>query len=136
MKDAAFLDTSAWFAALSARQEYHGECEATYRRWLEQGTSMVTTTLVVAEMHVLLLRRTGPAFARKFLAALDDGRHEIASVDVDLVRQAETQWIRGYEDQGFSLCDAVSFQVMHARRIKTAFAFDHHFQIAGFRMVP
>lgn len=45
-------------------------------------------------------------------------------------------WIRGYEDQGFSLCDAVSFQVMRARRIKTAFALDHHFQIAGFRMVP
>lgn len=136
MKDAVFLDTSAWLAALSARQEYHDECGTTYRRWLERGNRMVTTTLVVAEMHVLLLRRTGPVFARKFVAALDDGRHEIASVDADLVQQAEIQWIRGYEDQGFSLCDAVSFQVMRARRIKTAFALDHHFQTAGYRMIP
>ena len=37
-----------------------------------------------------------------------------------------------YPDQDWTLCDAVSFAVLEARRIRTAFTFDHHFrQMAG-----
>ncbi|MGA9347357.1 MAG: PIN domain-containing protein [Anaerolineae bacterium] len=41
-----------------------------------------------------------------------------------------------YSDQDFSYTDAVSFALMRQRNIDTAFAFDKHFSIAGFSMVP
>jgi len=41
-----------------------------------------------------------------------------------------------YADQGFSFVDAVSFVVMQERSITEAFAFDHHFLIAGFTLLP
>ena len=36
-----------------------------------------------------------------------------------------------YPDQDWTLCDAVSFAVLEARRIRTAFTFDHHFRQHG-----
>ena len=41
-----------------------------------------------------------------------------------------------FSDQDFSLTDAVSFALMRQRDINEAFAFDQHFAIAGFRLVP
>ena len=45
-------------------------------------------------------------------------------------------WLRPFDDQMFSLTDAVSFEVMRVRRIAEAFTFDRHFATAGYRMVP
>ena len=44
--------------------------------------------------------------------------------------------LRRYDDQDFSLIDAVSFAVMQERNITEAFAFDHHFLTAGFALTP
>jgi predicted nucleic acid-binding protein len=49
--------------------------------------------------------------------------------------QAE-EILRRYAEQDFSLVDAVSFAVMRERGIAEAFAFDRHFLIAGFTLVP
>jgi predicted nucleic acid-binding protein len=37
-----------------------------------------------------------------------------------------------FGDQRFSLTNAVSFEVMRRLRLSRAFAFDHHFVVAGF----
>ena len=136
MKRSLFLDTSAWFAALAASQEHHALCHVAYREALIGNVPLVTTSLVVAEMHVLLSRRVGLAFAQRFLAVLDDAQHEVVCPDADLLKAASTRWIRRYADQPFSLCDAVSFEVMRTRKLTTALALDHHFRVAGFATVP
>ena len=41
-----------------------------------------------------------------------------------------------YEDQDFSLADAVSFEVMTAREIREVLTLDPHFAAAGFVIVP
>lgn len=41
-----------------------------------------------------------------------------------------------YTDQDFSFVDAVSFVIMRERGIMQAFAFDHHFLISGFLLIP
>ena len=46
-----------------------------------------------------------------------------------------------YQDQAYSLVDAVSFQLMTRYRIENAFAFDHHFRTfrrkgRAFKVVP
>lgn len=136
MKGALFLDTSAWFSALSAKEYGHAQCRAAYREALERGAPLVTTSLVVGEMHVLLSRRVSLPFARRFLEALNDHQHEVVCPDADFLWRATSRWIARFPDQDFSLCDAVSFEVMRTRRLATALALDHHFSVAGFETVP
>jgi len=53
--------------------------------------------------------------------------------DDGLVGDALTNWIHRFTDQRFTLCDAVSFEVMRRERITTALALDRHFASAGYR---
>lgn len=132
-----FLDTSAWLAALSGRETAHAECRDGYASLVQSGACIVTTNLVVAELHVLVGRERGSRAALGLLDALhEDGRHEVVYVTRDVERAAADRWLRPFEDAAFSLTDATSFEVMRARRIRDAFTLDHHFARAGFQMVP
>jgi len=54
----------------------------------------------------------------------------------ELERRAEASWLERYDDQTFSMTDALSFEVMVDRRIREALTLDHHFAVAGFTVVP
>jgi predicted nucleic acid-binding protein len=134
---AAFLDTSGWFAALNPREAKHASAHAAYREWIEGGIELVTTNLVVAEMHILVNRFRGAVEGLRFLDSVyQDPSHEVVFVDRELERAATDQWLRRYRDHRLSLADAVSFEVMRARRIPRALALDEHFEIAGYECVP
>ncbi len=133
----AFLDTSGWFAALSPREARHKPALAAYRRLIERKTTLVTTNLVVAEMQILISRFRGPAEGVRFLDSLyQDPSHEVVFVDRDTERAAVDRWLRRFTDQRLSLADAVSFEVMNARRLRHALALDAHFELAGFELLP
>ena len=134
---AVFLDTSGWFAALSPKESAHKPARTAYREWIEGGTQLVTTNLVVAEMQVLLMRSRGPAEGLRFIDSLyQDATHEVVFIDRELERGAVDGWLRRFRDQPLSLTDAVSFEVMRVRRIRKALALDEHFELAGFEVVP
>lgn len=138
MSRALFLDTSGWFAALSPRDQYHARAAPHYRKLLQSGrTPLVTTNLVVAEMHALLARRAGDEVGVRFLDRLHaDAAHVVLWVTRALERGAVDRWLRPFAGRGFSLTDAVSFEVMRSEEIASAFTFDHHFSDAGFALVP
>jgi len=50
--------------------------------------------------------------------------------------QAQREWLERFDDQDFSLTDAVSFAVMTKRGIREALALDRHFCVAGFSVLP
>lgn len=130
-----FLDTSGWFAAISRKESAHEGARTTYTQHVLGAGLLITTSLVVAEMHVLLLRFRGPAVALEFLDRLwAEPSHEIVDVDRDLRLAAVERWLRPFEDQGFSLTDAVSFEVMRQRKIRRALALDRHFVVAGYEI--
>jgi predicted nucleic acid-binding protein len=134
---AAFLDTSGWFAALSPREAKHRAALAAYQEWIEAGTELVTTNLIVAEMQILLMRGRGPGDGLRFLDSVyQDPTHHVVFVTRDLERAAVDHWLRRYRDQPLSLADAVSFEVMRSRRIRQALSLDAHFELAGFEPVP
>lgn len=133
----AFLDTSGWFAALSPKEAKHRPARTTYRTWIEGGFRLVTTNLVVAEMHILLTRFRGAEEGVRFLDSLyQDASHQVVFVDRDIERAAVDRWLRRYADQQLSLADAVSFEVMRSLRIREVLALDVHFKLAGFVPVP
>jgi predicted nucleic acid-binding protein len=138
VKPGLFLDTSGWFAALSERDPHHVRAAAYYRDTLDAGRfALVTTNLVVAEMHALMTRARGVVAGVQFLDRLyDDTLHEIVWATRDLQRQAIDRWLRPFRDHHFSLTDAVSFEVMRSRGLDAALATDRHFAAAAFRLVP
>ena len=96
----------------------------------------LTTNLIVAETYALLLSRTRREAALAFLRAVRQSPNEVVSATPDLEDRAITHWLERYEDQDFSLADAVSFEVMTGRGIHEVLTLDHHFSAAGFVMVP
>jgi uncharacterized protein len=128
-----FLDSSGWFSAMSPRETGHKTARDAYRAAAANGTQIVTTALVVAEVHTLVVRWRGSRDGERFLAlALESGAHVVTIPDAELLNAALDRWIRRFADQTFSLCDAVSFETMRRHRLTRALTFDQHFRAAGF----
>ena len=137
MSEVLFLDTSGWLAAASHRESRYAEASREFDDQLSRGATFVTSNLVLAERHALTVRSQG---TRAGLALIDaiysDPVYRVIAVDRDLESRAVDQWLRRYPQIAFSLTDAVSFQIMKDERIAKAFALDHHFEVAGFSLVP
>ena len=136
MKRAVFLDSSGWVAAAVRGQSHHEEAKAAYTSAVRQGYRIMLTPMVLGESHALFLRLLGRDKAAAALeSALMDPTHVVLPVDEALVKKAVERWLRPYRDQGFSLCDAVSFEVMQREGITRALSIDRHFVTAGFEIV-
>ncbi|MGH7675287.1 MAG: type II toxin-antitoxin system VapC family toxin [Gemmatimonadales bacterium] len=130
------VDTGALLALADPRDQYHSAASRIVRRLISDGVVMVGTTLVLAELHVLLLRHRGPERARTVISrVLDDPSYEWVEVSPTLVREAVADWLERFHDQRFSLTTAVTFEVLRRERIHAAFAFDEDFVTAGFELL-
>jgi predicted nucleic acid-binding protein len=131
-----FVDSSAWIALASARDRRHGDVDGALREALRTRTRLITTNLVLAEVHRWLLFRAGPVPARSALSRIE------ASEAVEIVfadrehHVAALAWLQRLDDQRLSYTDAVSFAVMRGRRCTTALTLDRDFTVAGFRRLP
>mgnify|MGYP001367725923 FL=1 len=132
-----FADASAWVASGNPKEERHQEARETRSTLVEEGATLLTTNLVLAEVHALVSRAGG---SRAGLELLDtvyaDPQYAVLHVDRELESAATDRWLRVFRDQPFSLCDAISFEVMRREGIREAFTLDHHFAVAGFTMLP
>jgi predicted nucleic acid-binding protein len=136
VKRAVFLDTSGWIAAAVRSQSRHEAARAAYTSAVRQGYRIVLTPMILGESHALFLRLLGREKATAALeSAISDPTHVVLPVDDALVKIAVERWLRPYRDQDFSLCDAVSFEVMKREEITRALSIDQHFVTAGFEIV-
>lgn len=137
MRSTVFVDTSGWLAAISSRDSHYHDVAYTYDDLVAKRTAFVTSNLVVAEMHILIVRDRGVSAGCALLDAVyTDPLYRVVAVDRDLESEATDRWLRRYSDQHFSLADAVSFEIMRRERIPEALALDHHFEVAGYRLLP
>lgn len=131
------VDTGAWLAVFHPRDQYHAPAAAELRRLRSERARLVVTDLILAELHLHLVRGLGPRRAADHLETLiADPLVEEVFTDRELQTAAIADWLGRFSDQPFTLTDAVSFATMRARRISPAFTFDHHFTIAGFERLP
>jgi predicted nucleic acid-binding protein len=131
-----FVDASAWLPLAIRTHADHARLAEALRTLLARGRRPVTTNLVVAEAHALLLRRTRPPFALQFLEGVGGAPNVIVYSNAELETAAKRDWLGRYAEQRFSLADAVSFALMKQRGIEDALTLDHHFATAGFRVIP
>ena len=87
---------------------------------IERRRRIVTTNLVIVETHALIMRRIHRASALAFLREVTRAPHVVVSSTPEYEASAQREWLERYEDQDFSLTDAVSFSVMADRGIREA----------------
>lgn len=132
----ALIDTGGLLALSHGRDQHHAQAVQIARRHRTEGGTFIGTTLVLSEFYSHLLYLRDPVVARTALRHLmEDPIHQWVEVGPDLVGEARSNWLVRYEDQPFTLVDAVSFEVMKRERVTAAFAFDHHFEVAGFELL-
>jgi predicted nucleic acid-binding protein len=120
-------DSSAILALLDADDADHPTAVHVARRIAAEKRPSFITNYIEAETHALLVRKLGRAIAREWLLA---GGMPVILASPDEERSAKAIVAR-YADKDWTLCDAISFAVLDARRVKRAFTFDHHFQQYG-----
>jgi predicted nucleic acid-binding protein len=128
-----FVDSSAWIAFFSSSDGLHSSAHAAFARASRERRLLVTSSLVVAEVHRLVLYRTDIRTARAVL-----GRLTCRDVRVDhpapALHASAIAFLDRFSDQPVTYADAMSFAIMKAIRCSVALTFDRHFAMAGFTM--
>lgn len=127
MSRAVLWDSSAILALLDRDDADHARAVLTARQMAAEQRPALITNYIEVEAHALLLRKLGRAIAREWLLS---GGLPVVRATLDEEQQAKALLAR-YADKDWTLCDAVSFALLGARRIRRAFTFDHHFQQSG-----
>src|SRR5687767_1192712 len=131
-----FVDTSAWFPLADAYHPDHRVLADILRDRVNASTRIVTTNLVLAETHALLLRRCGREDALEFSRRVRQAPNVVEYSSAEREQEAMNAWVARFVDQRFSLTDAVSFAVMKELGIREALTLDRHFATAGFTVLP
>jgi uncharacterized protein len=128
-----FIDTSAFYALEDADDRHHDEALG-IQRWCQRGRPRIFTTHhVVDESITLIGARIRPSRAVVFARALFASRIvQIVRTD-EILEEAALRVYERLDDRRLSFTDCTSFAVMRALEITAAFAFDRHFERAGFQ---
>lgn len=127
MTRSVLWDSSAILALLDADDADHARAVRVARDIASERRPSFITNYIEAETHALLLRRLGRGIAREWLIA--GGLSVVPALVAE--EQKAKEILARRTDKDWTLCDAISFAVLDARRITRAFTFDHHFRQYG-----
>jgi len=134
-REAAFVDSGAWIALALTRDPLHPEAREQWESLQGAGARLNTSVPVVIETFTFLDRNANRDVALMWKDSISKPRM-VRILPCEL-RDLEASW--GYFQRRdlhkLSAVDATSFAIMRRSGIRLAFAFDHHFAVAGFRLV-
>ena len=123
----AYTDTSAFIAFLDRSDSYH----ALFRRLFSEPRPLVTSSLVVAELHGWFLRRYDARRAidaLRFIEALSP--LVIVAFDADAL-DSSAVIVKKFQDQQLTLADAHGLTILKAHRIAECWSTDRHLGLTG-----
>jgi predicted nucleic acid-binding protein len=131
-RHSAFVDTSTWIAFFSARDQNHFAAERLIRAAAAQKALLITTNLVLAEVHRLILHRVGPVAAALALERIESSA-QVAIVFASGTHHAGgVAWLATLKNHSITYTDAVSFAVINDVGCAGFLSFDSDFLVAGF----
>lgn len=131
-----FVDSSAWIALFDVSDKYHRIAATNFNSLLGQEVMFITSDYVFDEAVTLLLNRSGHNKATEFgLWLLSANNVKIIHID-ELVWQDAWRMFAAYDDKQWAFTDCTSFVLMRQHKLWRAFAFDRHFEQAGFQLWP
>jgi predicted nucleic acid-binding protein len=134
-REAAFVDSGAWIALALTRDPLHAQAREQWEILQGAGAKLHTSIPVVIETFTFLERNANRDVALTWKGSIyKPGTVRILPCEL---RDLEQSWeyFRRPDLHKLSAVDATSFTIMKRVRIRLAFAFDHHFAVAGFRLV-
>jgi uncharacterized protein len=130
-----FVDSGAWIALFRAGDSNHLAADTMLRSAITKRTPLLTTNLVVAEVHRFILHRIGIRPASIAIERIAMSQH-VRTIFATAAHDREARrWLSRFADQRFTYTDAVSFAVMKAAALHTAMTFDRDFAVAGFSIL-
>ena len=134
-REAAFVDSGAWIALALTRDPLHAQAREQWEILQGAGAKLHTSIPVVIETFTFLERNANRDVALTWKGSIYKPR-TVRILPCEL-RDLEQSWeyFRRPDLHKLSSVDATSFTIMKRARIRLAFAFDHHFAVAGFRLV-
>jgi len=117
----------------SARDQHHTDADDLFRRAVREQTPLLTTNLVLAEVHRLLLFRAGIPAAATAIDRIEASPRVRIVFPTASHHAAARGWISRLGDQRITYTDAVSFAVMESEPCAAVLGFDRDFALAGFR---
>lgn len=128
-----YVDTSALFALLVRDDRMHERARQGFDRLAAANARLVTSSFVLVETLTLLRRRVGMEAVVDFQLRIQP-LLDVVWVDQDWYDRALTRCIAQSRKE-MSLVDHLGFEIMEAKGLTAAFAFDRHFEQAGFTLV-
>jgi uncharacterized protein len=132
---AVFVDTGAWVALALVRDPLHERAAQAWDEIAAAGARIHTSVPVVLETFTFLDRNA----MRDVALAWKDSLDSLKRFKVLDCRRTDMEgawaWFKRKDLHKLSAVDATSFVLMTRARIRFAFAFDHHFAAAGFRLI-
>ena len=129
-----FVDSGAWIALRSRRDQHHVEADRLFRAALSRRIQLFTTNLVIAETHRLTLFRAGLQPALRALERLDASKGLTIHFATSDDHAGARRWLQRLAPRPITYTDAVSFAVMELSRCRHVLGFDHDFAAAGFTL--
>ena len=133
-REAVFVDTGAWIALALSRDPLHSRAREIWESLQREGARFCTSVPVVLETFTFLERNTARDVALVWKESLPEvpGLRMLTVTPKDL----DESWVyfQRRDLHKLSAVDATSFVLMSNEKIRTAFAFDYHFAMAGFRL--
>ncbi len=131
-RDSVYVDTSAWIALLSARDQNHAVAEQLFREAVALKVVLMTTNLVLAEVHRLILHRVGMRAANLALDRIESSARTSILFATDAHHHAAKAWLLGLRGRRMTYTDAVGFAVLNDSSCAGFLSFDSDFLVAGF----
>jgi uncharacterized protein len=131
-----FIDTGGWVGLFAEGDQYHKQATQAFQRIQGQRIRLLTSDYIFDETLTHLQKFYGRHTAMRC------GRWILTTPYVQMARVDEELWeaawkmFQAYPDKEWSFTDCTSFILMHQHHLWQVFAFDHHFEQAGFQLWP
>jgi len=133
--EAVFVDSGAWIALALTRDPLHSRAREQWDALHAAGAKLHTSVPVVIETFTFLDRNANRDVALAWKDAI--AKFGTLRIHICELRDLHVSWdyFRRSDLHKLSAVDATSFAIMKRARLRLAYTFDHHFAVAGFRMV-
>lgn len=135
MKQAVFVDTSAWLALINEADTDHLKVRAIRDKLLHSKKSFLVTNYIIIEIANSLCKARWRTRAVKLINSIYATEFiEVIEIDKGIYDEAWDMY-SSRNDKEWSLTDCTSFVVMKKYDIRDAFTNDHHFEQSGFNIL-
>jgi predicted nucleic acid-binding protein len=135
MAESVFVDTSAFYALMIAKDSAHDQTVDALHEVRKGNTRWITTDYVMDESATLLNARGHHSRAIEILDLAGKSRAlQMEWMDSQRFFKARSLFAK-YHDQGFSFTDCFSFVLMRELKISKVLTKDVHFKVMGFEQL-